>query len=392
LFSQVSSDTGKLEVSEIVVPQGEKLKHQKSKYFEIYSSHTNLSTPAYWYKIIFKKKSTFLFSLFPNYEEDMYDVFCFKFPSNIEPCDAINTNKIIGLNANRIYKDYNDDEVITKQEGKFMDFKKIEVDAGDVIFLEVIATAGKDCGHILEVKTTKSFFVFKQINKSCPTPENYATDNTIPTKTYSTLNTDAEAIAVLKQTFCKIKQNELMVMSIKMDDENANFNPGLDFVEYNKATTLPIAKFDSIVKAKENIKTISTKKLNDSLNSLIKKAIAQKPLPVEVKSTADFEEPEATQDAIPVGISYNRYEMDKVLFNLMVQDLKQHINANNELIKSESKKVKKIKDSNEKLPIANNIKKLKAQNISLNEMNKETRLKIKAIQRILADKRKSKKV
>jgi hypothetical protein len=390
IYAQNGADTsGVLEIAEIVLPQGEKLKHQKNLYYEVYTSHTNIPTPSHWYKMVFVKDCSVKFSLFPLYEKDTYDVHCFKVSPDMEVCKAISENKLISCNAQRMYKNYNDDEVKNKSDAGFMDYNAIKVNAGDVLYIEVFSTRGKDCGHIFECQTSSSFFVIKLINKMCPSVEAYSSDLTIPTKQYQAIETEKEAIEYLNKTFCKIKENELTVMSIKMNAVKPIFTSGLDFVNYSKNVNeiaLEVAKKESGNKTvPEPVAIVPNLPTPPSVPAVVIPKEPAKPL----KSTADLEAPEAIVSTADAG-THSRLDLDKVLFSLLTVDLKAQVVYNNELIKEYNAKLKKTKNINERESLTTSIKELKQQNIDLQSKTKEARLKLKVIQQTIAKNKKGK--
>jgi hypothetical protein len=396
-----------LEISEIVLPQGERLKHQKNLYYEVYSSHTNLPTPAYWYKMVFIKDCSLKFSLFPLYEQDTYDIHCFKISPEAEVCKAIAQNKLVSVNAQRMYKDYNDDEVKVKADAGFLEFKEINLKAGDVLYIEVFSTRGKDCGHIFECQTNSAFFVIKHINRQCPPAESYANDNSIPTKQYQTVESEKEAIEYLNKTFCKIKENDLTVMTIKMNDVKPVFTSGLDFVAYSKnineiaqklppeevvkpvkTTTTPTPPPALVQKPKVDTPTVTVIKPEPIVVNKPPAPIVPKEPIKPTKSTADLETTETPSNTNET-VAFSRLELDKSLFTLLTQDLKGQLDYNNNLIKEYNSKLKKSKNTKEKESLTSSIKELKEQNTDLQNKTKEVRQKLKVIQQAIVKQKKS---
>lgn len=404
ISAQNAAGNAVLEISEVVLPQGEKLKHQKNLYYEVHSSHTSLPTPAYWYKIVFIKDCSLKFSLFPLYEQDTYDVHCFKLSPEAEVCNAIKQNKLVSCNEQREYKNYNDDVVNSKADAGFVEFKELKLKAGDVLFIEIFSTRGKDCGHIFECQTNSAFFVIKQINRMCPTTATYNSDLTIPVKKYQTVESEKQAIEYLQKTLCQIKENELTVMSIKMNDVKPVFASGLDFVGYSKnineiALKLPVAEAPKpalptppvVQKPKIDTPAVAAKKTEPVIN----KPKVPVPVPVPVpapavvkqdikppKSTADLEIPDAPSAANNDN-TYSRLDIDKTLFTLLTKDLKEQIEYNNDLIKEYNAKLKKSKSKNEKESLATAVSELKQQNSALQAKTKDVRQKLKTIQQAI---------
>jgi len=389
-YGQNPTDSSVAEVSEILIPQCEKIKHQKNLYYEVYTSQDHFPLPAYWYKILFIKDCSFHFSLFPLYEEDTYDLFCFKIESNMDICNAITNKKLISCNAQRVYKDYNDDEVKTKAESKFLDVSEVKVKAGDAIYIEILSTGGKDCGHILEFKTGLSFFVFKLINRKCPTPENYSSDVTIPIKKYQTIQTNEAATIVLSNTFCKIKKGELMITSIKTENHNATFTPGLDFTTYTRKKekplpenkTPPVTSIKTVVPTNERTKKDSVMVMKKPIEST---AVVQQ---TSVKSTADLEEPASPgKDKSNLGSSnklrHSRLLADKALFSTLLEEIEGKIEGNEKRIDSYGKQLKKADTKEEKTKITASVKQVKQQNLDLKGKMKEVKIKLKTIQKLL---------
>jgi hypothetical protein len=386
-YGQSSIDSSVAEVSEILIPQCEKIKHQKNLYYEVYTSQDYFPLPAYWYKILFVKDCSFHFSLFPLYEEDTYDLFCFKLESDMDICNAITNKKLISCNAQRVYKDYNDDEVKTKAESKFLDVSEVKVKAGDAIYIEILSTSGKDCGHILEFKTGLSFFVSKLINRKCPAPENYSSDVTIPIKKYQTIQTEEAAIIVLSNTFCKIKKGELMVTSIKTENHTATFTPGLDFTSYARKKEKPLPEIKTPPVTTKAVVSTNAKTKKDSV-TVIKKPTSTVQQTSIVKSTADLEEPSATdKDKLNLGsinkLRHSRLLADKVLFSTLLGEMEGKIEENEKRIDSYGKQLKKADTKEEKTKITASVKQVKQQNLDLKGKIKEVKIKLKTIQKLL---------
>lgn len=417
-YGQNPVDSSITEVSEILIPQCEKIKHQKNVYYEIYTSQDHFPAPSYWYKILFSKDCSFHFSLFPLYEEDTYDLFCFKLESDIDICNAISNKQLVSCNAQRIYKDYNDEVVKSKTESKFIDVSEIKAKAGDAIYIEILSTTGKDCGHILEFKTGLSFFVSKLINKKCPAPENYSADTTISTKPYQTLQTEDQAIELLGKTFCKIKKNELMVTSIKVDNHNATFNPGLDFMSYGRKKAPLLHNMASASNPLSNASTKSAAPVSATnvfvLTSIKKDSAITPAKPVinatasfspaavavvaikkdtvkkinAVKSTADLEEtiPSATKQQNQFNsnaLRHSRLVVDKTLFSTLLEEVESKIKVNEKQLKSSKRELKNEVIKEEKVQINASIKQLRQQNLELKIKMRDTKSKLRTIQRLI---------
>ncbi len=418
-YGQVSPDSNSVDVSEILIPQCEKIKHQKNLYYEVYTSQNHFPSPSYWYKILFNKDCSFHFSLFPLYEEDTYDFFCFKLESDRDICNAVSENKIVSCNAERVYKDYNDEVVKIKSESKFVDLSDVKVKAGDAIYIEIFSTRGKDCGHILDFKTSSSLFVSKLINRKCPAKENYNSDITIPIKKYQTIQTEAEAIELLSKTFCKIKKDELMVTSIKVDKQNATFNPGLDFVTYArkregvsanaKSSSNIIPKSTSLV-SNTNVFVLTSIKKDSVI--MPKKTMPTSPptiipsLPItpndtinkkmsSIKSTADLAEilpPSKEQLQSNINdVKHARLMVDNSQFSILLEEIEGKIDGNSKLINTYVKELKKADTKEQKAEIAASIKQLKQQNMELKVKMREAKFKLKTIQKLLDQSEKKKK-
>jgi hypothetical protein len=420
-YGQAPVDTSVVDVSEILIPQCEKIKHQKNLYYEVYTSQDHFPSPSYWYKMVFIRDCSFRFSLFPLYEEDTYDLYCFKVVSDMDVCNAIADNKMVACNAERIYKDYADEEVKNKAESKFIDLTEVKVKAGDAIYIEIFSTSGKDCGHILEFKTGSSFFVCKLINKKCPARENYGTDSTIPVKQYQTVQTETEAIDILSKTFCKIQKEELMITSIKVSNHNASFNPGLDFVSYARKDTnkkemvnntvivpppavpvipAPIAAAPAMIPKSINTEIIAKKDsvipAPKTIQEQPKKEIVQKEVPQTIlfKSTADLEEntpsvsnKEPNQPTAN-SLRHSRLLADKTLFSTLLNEVEGKIKTNEKELKSEKKELskdikKKTITKEEKTTASNSIKDLRQQNLDLKIKLRDIKTKLRTIEKLL---------
>lgn len=404
IFSKLSTSqtflpTSMGEVSEIIIPSTKKLQNTNSLYYEVHLLREDFPSPSFWYKIIFKEDCFYEFSLFPVMEGDGYDFYFFRVPNNLDFCKAVKEDKLISCNAARIYKQYN---VTEPTESKLVNIKALPVKAGDAIYIEVFSTVGNDCGHILDFQTSSTSFVFKVVNDKCAGAKNL--DPNFFQAKYKPVFTEKEAIRIFSNTVCHLSNNPVLVTSIKANPKSVTIQKKLDYAAYSESEaskSLP-PKTDSVIKTPELIppeviypKDIAVVDTQTVELKAVAPAETQKAVSV-VKSTADLnaqenKEAQIKHDmvAIKSGKEKNstRLDVDFVLFTLLKEDLKRKTEYNREQLKEYNFMYKNNTDKEKRADIAASIKEIKEQKVELLNKTKDTKIKLKRIQKRLNENR-----
>lgn len=398
-ISQTVLPTSMGEVSEIIIPATSKLHSNNNLYYEVHLNRTDFPSPSFWYKIIFKEDCLFEFSLFPVMEGDGYDFYFFKVSNNMDFCKAVKDEKLVSCNAARIYKQYNDTE---PKESKLVNIKALPVKAGDAIYIEVFSTVGNDCGHILDFRTSSTSFVIKVVNDKCAGINNM--DPSVFQSKYKPVFTEKEAIRIFSNTVCHLTNNPVLVTSIKANPKSVTIQKKLDFDTYtqSEASKYPEPKIDSVKVTPEIVKattiasvdTLKSKSATDTLKTSIV-ADTHKVATV-VKSTADLNtkensEPQIKHDIVAVksGKEKNstRLDVDFVLFSLLKEDLKRQMEYNREQLKEYNFMYKNNTNKEKRADIAASIAEIKQEKIELLNKAKDTKIKLKRIQKRLNENR-----
>lgn len=159
---QTSVNAGVGAVSEIVVPAQTNMQSNFNLMYQVQFSRKEIPVPSFWYKIVFGDSCSFRFSLFPLNEKDRYDFYIYKIKDNYNFCSALGEDKIVSCDSSKTKS--NSSETGIKAGLVGVDF--IKVNAGDAIYVEVIATKGWDGGHMFDfIINDSSSFVVKVENK-----------------------------------------------------------------------------------------------------------------------------------------------------------------------------------------------------------------------------------
>lgn len=394
VFSQSSLLGGMGEVSEIIIPATAKMQNNNNMYYEVHLMDTENSSPSFWYKIIFKEACNFEFTLFPIVDDDGYDFYFFRVNENMDFCDAIQEEKLISCNAARIYKQYNDTEQSDKFRSKLVNIKALPVQKNDAIYIEVFSTVGNNCGHVLDFRTTSSSFVVKVVNEKCKGGKVNGNFDGAP---YKPVFTEKEAIRIFRNTVCHLGRDTLAISSIKAVGDRVVITQDLIFDEYSKeeakkykeekneaidttsTATAPI--ITDTIKVAEQITTLAdTQKVNTVIKSTadLNDAIDPwTPIKHEIVNISSKREKNAT-----------RLDVDLVLFSLLKEDLKRKMQWNRKQQKDYSAQYKKASSKAKKTKIKASIADVKEQRVALLAKSKNTRAKLKQIQKLLSENRK----
>lgn len=398
VLAQPTKQKGLGEVSEIIIPATAKMQNNNNLYYEVHLSRNDYPSPSFWYKIIFKEDCFFEFTLMPLNEEDGYDFYFFKVLGNVDFCRSVKEEKLVSCNAARIYKQYNDKEQTDEFRSKLVNIKAIPVKAGDAIYIEVFSTLGFDCGHVLDFRTTTSSFVVKVVNDKCAELRNG--DASVLETKYKPVFTEKEAIRIFSNTVCNLNFNTpVMVSAIQSGDQGVNVQKKLDFNAYSASEAHKYTKYqpkDTVVKTPE--KPAVNGLGNAAVTSTT--AVVAPSVPEQqnhVKSTADLT-PVTEANPIKGEIKTiteaddkmsTRLEVDLALFQLLDEDLKRKMDWNRQQLKEYNWALKSTHAKSEKQEVQASIKDTKEQNKQLLLQSKETKIKIKKIRKLLADRKKN---
>ena len=390
VFSQPVALSSMGEISEIIIPHPAKMQKNNNLYYEVHLNRTDYPSPSFWYKIIFKEDCSFEFTLFPLIEEDGYDFYFFKVLENVDFCQAIKEEKLVSCNAARIYKQYTDNEQSDQFRSKLVNIKSIPVKAGDAIYIEVFSTVGNDCGHILDFRTTASSFVVKVINDKCVAGKNL--DGAAFDSQYKPVFTEKEAINIFSNTVCHLKFNPVIISTIKSDAKSVTILKKLDYAKYSAGEAHKYVK--------PKVDSVKKDFLNKNVEILVPKSVAivdTHKVNFVVKSTADLNaiDENVTQikhDIVPIKSekekNATRLDVDFVLFSLLKVDLKRKMESNREQLKDYNSMLKSKPNREQKMEIQASIKEIKQQKGELLAQSKDTKIKLKKIQKRLNENRK----
>ena len=381
---QPTVSTAMGEISEIIIPASAKMQNNNNLYYEVHLLRNDFPSPSFWYKIIFKEDCFFEFTLFPLMEDDGYDFYFFKSIMNLEFCKAVKEEKLVSCNAARIYKQYTDTEQSEKFRSKLVNIKALPVKARDAIYIEVFSTVGNDCGHILDFRTSSTSFVVKVINDKCG---GVKTGDANFQGKYKPVFTEKEAINIFSNTVCHLSNNPVIVSSIKANPKNVSIQKKLDFAAYSLAEAYkypqPIDTVKIVPKVLEAPKVlviVDTQKTN-----------------TVVKSTADLNATENEVSQIKHEIveiksgkekNSTRLDIDYVLFSLLKEDLKRRMQSNREQLKEYNYMLKNNPKKEVRTDITASIVEIKLQKAELLNKSKDTKIKLKRIQKRLNENRK----
>jgi hypothetical protein len=394
-FSQPVALSSMGEVSEIIIPHPAKMQKNNNLYYEVHLNRTDYPSPSFWYKIIFKEDCSFEFTLFPLMEEDGYDFYFFKVLENVDFCEAIKQEKLVSCNAARIYKEYNDKEQSDQFRSKLVNIKSIPVKAGDAIYIEVFSTVGNDCGHILDFRTTASSFVVKVINDKCIGNKNL--DGVAFDSQYKPVFTEKEAIDIFSKTVCHLKFDPVIISTIKSNEKSVTILKKLDYAKYSASEAHKYVKPKGDSVKKDLAKKDSVKKPVELLTPKVVAIVDTHKVNVVVKSTADLNiiDENAAQikhDIVPIKSekekNATRLDVDFVLFSLLKEDLKRKMESNREQLKDYNSMLKSKPNKEQKMEIQASIKEIKQQKGELLALTKDTKIKLKKIQKRLNEARK----
>jgi hypothetical protein len=359
-------------ISEIILPATTQTKDNFNLMYEVHTSRDTIPSPSFWYKIIFNDSCDFEFTLFPLNEEDRYEFFMYKIEGNENFCTARTKGKIITLNHFKYIKKYEDTHQSKKFRSNLINVKPIPVNPGDAIYLSVIAIKGRDCGHILDCRTTKSSMVIKVVNDNC---------SSIPpldTLNYS-IHKNKYALAQLSNELCLKKQQRIQITSIDLKGTTHKASKQLDYNSYSKKEALKYKKYQE----KAEVNKTDAIPVKDLTPEVYPKVLPEP----KTKTTADLNsatilnENQTAYQTKSNQKKTSRFKVDRVMFNLLLKDLiekNKQIKSNLKTKYAELKKTKKKSKRKEKIKALKKVKNKKK--LIAHEMS-ALKLKLKKIER-----------
>lgn len=382
IHSQAAKLGGLGEISEIIIPGAASMQNS-NMYYEVHVMNTDYPSPSFWYKIIFKEACQFEFTLFPIGEDDGYDFYFFKVEDNMDFCEAIQADKLESCNSARIYKQYTDAKN-TSTDSQLSNIRAISVKENDAIYIEVFATVGNDCGHILDFQTSTYSFVIKVINDKC---KNGQYTSEYEQAQYTPVFTAKEATRIFSNTVCYLEDGP-KVSIIKAEGDQVVIKKNVDFKQHSKdeADKYTPPQKDSIL-----IEPVPVVVKKDSI------IVDSIPETTAVKSTSDLNVKADTWAPIKhdmVNIKSKkakhatRLDVDYALFSLLKEDLKRKVASNRNQTKDYYNQYKKASGKKRRAEIKATIAETKIQKEELLAKSRETKAKLKQIQKLLNENRK----
>lgn len=169
IAQQTSVNTGVGAVGEIIIPAQANMRSNFNLMYTVQFERKTIPSPSFWYKVVFTDTSTFQMSIFPLNEKDRYDFYIYKIKDNYNFCAALGEDKIVSCDSAK-------EKPSSAEAGikaGLINLKPIKVNAGDAIYVEVIATKGWDGGHMFDFRMSDSAsFVVKVENTYKDTTRN----------------------------------------------------------------------------------------------------------------------------------------------------------------------------------------------------------------------------
>lgn len=159
--AQKKSYDGQGAVSEIIMASPAETVAHFDLFFDSKVAVDEAQRQMYWYKIIFAKDCFFDFTLFPLFETDRYSFITFKAENDPNYCDAKNTAQIVPINDIKVERKFKDTEQSEAFRANLVFTKKVQVKAGDAIYVVIKHLWGADLGHIVGLNTCDYSYVLK---------------------------------------------------------------------------------------------------------------------------------------------------------------------------------------------------------------------------------------
>lgn len=378
-FSQKKSATPVPSISEIIFPAIFETKNNFSLFHEVHIARDKVRTPSFWYKIIFNVDCSFEFTLYPLEDNDSYDFYLYKIEGNEVFCEASNDNKVISLNHYKLLEE-NTDNQQSKNGSNTVNVNPIPVKSGDAIYLEVISSKGKDCGHIFYLEAAKTSIILKTINDNC---------NQIPiidakVDLSSSLEKENRALVLLSDELCLTKEKEIYLSSIDLLGKNELLEDRLNNNTYRKTESRKYEKIQNLAELKDSILLVE----------ILERRKQNKTISKKTKSTADLYTTDISNkhqtafQSVKNANNISRSQVDLVLFNLLLEDLKVKRNIKLGEVKAQYIVIKKVgkSDKEKKRDYYKFLKKLKWDKKKLDKEIENIQAKIKVNEKLIAKK------
>jgi len=366
-------------ISEIIFPATAQTKDNFNLMYEVHLSRNEIPTPSFWYKIIFNTDCEFEFTLFPLQEENRYEFFMYKIEGNESFCKALSANRVITLNHYKYIKKFNDTYQSKKFRDNLVNVKPIPVKAGDAIYLEVIAVKGKDCGHMLDCRTSVSSMVIKTINDNCSsiTPLDSLKD-------FANDRKEAVALKYLSDELCLNVKKAIKITAIDLKGDKLKAKNINNYNAYAKKEAVKYKKYQP----KKDTVVEEQKVVQDSVVLPVKTKVVK----VNThKTTAELNSQttiNAHQTAYQTkgGNNITRFKVDRVMFNLLLNKLNENkVNVKQELRNkyAEMKKISKKNKKKRKQELAK-LKVIKTRKKAVEKEIASVKIKLQKINKLIA--------
>ena len=355
-------------ISEIILPAQTQTKDNFNLMYEVHVSRDTIPTPSFWYKIIFNDSCDFEFTLFPLVEEDRYEFFMYKIEGNGSFCLAKAEGKIIPLNHFKYMKKFEDSHQSKKFRSNLINVNPIPVYPGDAIYLSVIAIKGKDCGHMLDCRTSNSSMVIKAINDNCTsfTP--------LDSLSYTT-NKNEYALTQLSNELCLNNLKKIQITSINLNGKTPQANNQLDYNSYSKKEATKYKKYQEKIESKKTEETPT-----EAIKIEIKKTdLTETKTTADLNSTTVFHENQTSYQTKSTHKKTSRFKVDRVMFNLLLQNLNEKNKQIKQTLKNKYAELKKAKNKSKRKEKLKELKKVKKEKKLIVQEISNVQLKLKKI-------------
>jgi outer membrane protein OmpA-like peptidoglycan-associated protein len=196
LFAQKKSYTGQGAVSEIIMSSQAEMVGHFDMFFKSKVSADETDKHIYWYKIVFNKACTFDFTLFPILETDHYGFELFKVENNINFCEAKAKQTITKVDNTEVKRTYHDNYQSEVFRSNLITSKKVDVKAGEAVYIVVKSIYGLDRGHFIGLNTCDYGYVL-EVDKT-----EDKKDTTLHPETVKAELNEEEALASIGHKLC----------------------------------------------------------------------------------------------------------------------------------------------------------------------------------------------
>lgn len=357
-------------ISEIILPAQTQTKGNFNLMYEVHIARDTIPSPSFWYKIIFNDSCDFEFTLFPLTEEDRYEFFMYKIEGNESFCTARTQGKIIPLNHFKYIKKFNDSQQSKKFRSNLINVNPIPVNPGDAIYLSVIAVKGRDCGHILDCRTSVSSMVIKAVNDNC--------DSITPLDTLNySIYKNEYALNQLSRALCLKNQQKIEITSINLKGKTPQVNNQLDFNAYSKKEANKYKKYQEKEEANKTEK-IPAEDLNlEEDKSLL--SVRKTKTTADLNLATILQENQTAYQTKSNNKKTSRFKVDRVMFNLLLQNLIEKNTLLKQTLKAKYTELKKTRNKSKRKEKIKELKTVKKEKKWIAQEMSSVKLKLKKI-------------